>query len=61
EFFASYSGEYDMEEAVRLVKRNSRRFAKRQVTWFKRYKEIEWFNPKDFNAIVAHTKDLLAK
>jgi tRNA dimethylallyltransferase len=50
-----------MEEAVRLVKRNSRRFAKRQVTWFKRYKEIEWFNPKDFNAIVAHTKDLLAK
>ena len=61
EFFASYSGEYDMEEAVRLVKRNSRRFAKRQVTWFKRYKEIEWFNPKGFNAIVARTKDLLAK
>lgn len=61
EFFAYYSGDYDMEEAVRLVKRNSRRFAKRQVTWFKRYKEIEWFHPEDFNAIVAHTKDFLAK
>lgn len=59
EIFASYDGEYDMDEAIRLVKRNSRRFAKRQVTWFKRYEEIMWFNPQDYNSIVAETKALL--
>lgn len=30
-------GEYDLEHAVYLTKRNSRRYAKRQITWFKRY------------------------
>lgn len=36
--------EYDKDEAVRLVKRNTRRYAKRQLTWFNRYKEIKWFD-----------------
>jgi tRNA dimethylallyltransferase len=34
---------YDHEEAVRVLKRNSRRYAKRQLTWFQRDKEILWF------------------
>jgi tRNA dimethylallyltransferase len=34
----------DQEEAIRLLKRNSRRYAKRQLTWFKRDAEIEWFD-----------------
>lgn len=42
-------GEYDIEEAKRLVKRNTRRYAKRQITWFKRYDEIEWFNLSNKN------------
>ena len=37
-------GKYSLEEAVRLIKRNTRHFAKRQITWFKRDNEINWFN-----------------
>lgn len=36
-------GEYDLDRAIELVKRNTRRYAKRQLTWFKRYKNIKWF------------------
>ncbi|WP_129597137.1 tRNA (adenosine(37)-N6)-dimethylallyltransferase MiaA [Anaerophilus nitritogenes] len=35
--------EYDLEEAIRIIKRDTRRFAKRQITWFKRYDQIKWF------------------
>lgn len=42
-------GEYPMEEAVRLIKRDSRRFAKRQLTWFRREKQVVWVNLDDFS------------
>ncbi|CAN5580817.1 tRNA (adenosine(37)-N6)-dimethylallyltransferase MiaA [soil metagenome] len=42
--FGFFEGLYDKEEAVRLMKRNSRRYAKRQFTWFKRDTEIRWFD-----------------
>ncbi|MDD6919715.1 MAG: tRNA (adenosine(37)-N6)-dimethylallyltransferase MiaA [Eubacteriales bacterium] len=38
------SGEYDLARGVELVKRNTRRYAKRQLTWFRRYKDMTWFN-----------------
>ena len=38
-------GEYDLEEAVRLVKRDTRHFAKRQLTWFRREKDVIWTDP----------------
>lgn len=44
----SLDGEYPMEEAVRLIKRDSRRFAKRQLTWFRREKNVIWVNLDDF-------------
>ena len=37
-------GDYPLEEAVRLIKRNTRHFAKRQITWFKREKEVTWID-----------------
>lgn len=40
-------GEIDYEEMVRLVKRNSRRYAKRQLTWFRRYDEYAWIDIDD--------------
>jgi tRNA dimethylallyltransferase len=43
EIFGYFDGQYDYEEAVRLLKRNSRRYAKRQLTWFLRDNEIMWF------------------
>lgn len=47
-------GKYDREEAIRLLKRNSRRYAKRQLTWFKRDEQINWFKPEDSVRIVEH-------
>ena len=41
-------GEYSMEEAVRLIKRDSRRFAKRQLTWFRRERGVTWINLDDY-------------
>jgi tRNA dimethylallyltransferase len=54
EIFDFMDGRYDKEEAVRLLKRNSRRYAKRQLTWFKRDTEIKWFSPYDVDAIVEY-------
>ncbi len=42
EVFGYLAGEYDLEEAKRLVKRDTRHFAKRQLTWFRRDKRVEW-------------------
>lgn len=39
------NGDCDLKEAIRLTKRNTRRFAKRQLTWFRADPEIEWFTP----------------
>jgi tRNA dimethylallyltransferase len=53
EIFGFLEGTYDKEEAIRLLKRNSRHYAKRQLTWFKRDSEIEWFDPEDWERIVG--------
>ncbi|MEO7989870.1 MAG: tRNA (adenosine(37)-N6)-dimethylallyltransferase MiaA [Chryseolinea sp.] len=51
EIFDFMEGKYDREEAIRLLKRNSRRYAKRQMTWFKRDNEIVWMNPVNIEEI----------
>lgn len=51
ELFSYLNGETDLEEAVRLIKRNTRRFAKRQLTWFRRYDNMEWINLSRFKDI----------
>ncbi|MEL6134795.1 MAG: tRNA (adenosine(37)-N6)-dimethylallyltransferase MiaA [Bacteroidota bacterium] len=40
-------GQYDLDEAIRLVQRNSRRYAKRQLTYYRRYEDITWFKAGD--------------
>jgi tRNA dimethylallyltransferase len=47
EIFDHLEGKYSLEEAIELIKRNTRRYAKRQMTWFRRNKEITWFHPDD--------------
>jgi len=47
EIFDFLDGKYDWNECVRLLKQNSRRYAKRQLTWFKRDVTTHWFNPKN--------------
>ena len=41
-------GDITLEEAVYRIKRDTRHFAKRQITWFKREKEVIWINKQDF-------------
>lgn len=41
------AGETDEHEAIRLMKRDTRRFAKRQVTWFRSEPDVLWFAPED--------------
>jgi len=53
EIFRFLEGKYDKQEAVRLLKRNSRRYAKRQITWFKKYAEMTWFHPSDIEGIIT--------
>ena len=42
ELYAFLDGEYPLEEAVRIIKRDTRHFAKRQLTWFKRERDVIW-------------------
>lgn len=53
ELFDHFDGKCSMEEAIELIKRNSRRYAKRQMTWFRRDESIGWFPPKDIDDIIA--------
>jgi tRNA dimethylallyltransferase len=60
EIFDFMDGKYDKEEAIRLLKRNSRRYAKRQLTWFVRDKEVQWFRPSEFERIEKYIKENLS-
>ena len=42
ELYAYLDGEYPLDEAVRIIKRDTRHFAKRQLTWFKRERDVIW-------------------
>jgi len=52
ELFDYFEGKQSFEKAIELIKRNSRHYAKRQLSWFNRDKEINWFNPSQFEEIV---------
>jgi tRNA dimethylallyltransferase len=54
EIFGYLDGGYSLERAIELIKRNSRRYAKRQLSWFNRDQEIEWFHPGDIDLIEHH-------
>ncbi|MDD7419498.1 MAG: tRNA (adenosine(37)-N6)-dimethylallyltransferase MiaA [Ruminococcus sp.] len=49
EILAYLEGEYPLEEAVRVLKRDTRHFAKRQLTWFRREKETIWMDKDEFD------------
>ena len=48
EILAYLDGEMPLEEAVRILKRDTRHFAKRQLTWFRREKCVTWVDRQDF-------------
>ena len=48
EILAYLEGEISLEEAVYILKRDTRHFAKRQITWFKREKDVKWLDKSEF-------------
>lgn len=48
EMLAYLDGAYELEEAVRVLKRDTRHFAKRQLTWFRRERDVIWINKREF-------------
>jgi tRNA dimethylallyltransferase len=62
EMCAAVNGFLPLEEAIRLIKRDSRHFAKRQLTWFLRDPEINWVEyPDNFGTILSTVIDFFAK
>ena len=57
EILGYLSGEYDLDRAVYLIKLNTRHFAKRQLTWFRREKNVIWLDKNDF----GHDDNLILK
>lgn len=60
EIFGFLRGKYDKIEAIRLLKRNSRRYAKRQLTWFKRDPKMTWFHPDQIEDVMAFISSQIA-
>jgi tRNA dimethylallyltransferase len=52
ELFEHFEGKISLPEAIELIKRNSRHYAKRQMSWFNRDKEISWFHPENKSKII---------
>lgn len=59
EFFAHFNGEISKEKAVELIKRNTRRYARKQLTWFRKDPEMNWFHPQDEDKIIDFLKNKL--
>jgi tRNA dimethylallyltransferase len=52
ELFAHFDGDHDLARAIELIQRNSRRYAKKQLSWFRRDPLISWFQPNQRDNIV---------
>lgn len=59
EMFDFFEGKISMDEAIDLIKRNSRRYAKRQITWWNRDPEITWFHPDNIRDIITHIESAM--
>lgn len=54
ELFAYFEGEYGLDRALELIQRNSRRYARKQLSWFRRDASIQWFHPSDLSALLTY-------
>ena len=61
ELFAYFDGVWSLEEAVERIKGNTRRYCRKQLTWFKRDKTIRWFNLTDKNSPSDSSSDNIIK
>jgi len=54
EVFGYMDGEYSKDEAVAMIQQNTRRYAKRQLTWFRKFADMQWFHPENVEAIRSY-------
>jgi len=54
EMFACFDGTWTLDEATERIKGNTRRYARKQLTWFKRDTDVSWFSPNDYQQIINH-------
>ncbi len=54
ELFSYFDHDITFEKATELIKRNSRRYARKQLTWFRRDKEVRWFEPTEIDKIISY-------
>ena len=54
EMFAYLDGTWTLEEAVERIKGNTRRYARKQLTWYKKDEQIKWFHPDDKEKIISY-------
>jgi tRNA dimethylallyltransferase len=60
EFFEYFNGTSDLEATIEKVKQNTRRYAKRQLTWFRKNPETKWFHPEEKNQIIEFVNGEIA-
>lgn len=60
ELFEFLEGKHDLQQAITQIKRNTRRYAKRQMTWFRKDQEIQWFGPGQFDAVRAMVENTIS-
>jgi len=61
EIFEAMENEISMKKAVELIKQNSRRYAKRQLTWFRKDESYQWFSPTEIEKIIQHIENKIAE
>lgn len=54
ELFQYFDGELTLDEAIEKIQNNTRKYARKQLTWFRRDENIKWFNPEDKDEVVAY-------
>jgi tRNA dimethylallyltransferase len=61
ELFDYFDNKISYQEAIRLIKRNTRRYAKRQMTWFSKDPDMEWFHPENKEEIKSYIHSKISK
>ena len=59
ELFNYFDGKIPLEEAIRQIQSNTRRYMRKQLTWFKRDESIRWFHPDNIEEIINYIKSSL--
>lgn len=59
EIIDCFDGKYSLEEAIDTVKKNTRHYAKRQMTWFRRYPDMKWFDLSEYTDDIEAVADII--